>query len=248
MTSIVICSIDDAKFAAAEMMYSRLFADEGHELIRIADARSLAEGYNRALRQARGQRIIFSHDDIEVISPDLPAVVASRLDQYDLIGVAGTSRLVHPQWLMAGPPDIFGQVAHAEADGTIYVNEYGAARRVVGGIQALDGVFMAARTEVARRVGFDEATFDGFHLYDIDFSFRAHLAGFRLAVCCDICVIHRSVGVYDATWERFADRFARKHAGRLAPFIMRPFRGEGVKVRDSAEAAEVMRRGIKDEG
>src|SRR6185503_5578792 len=53
---------------------------------------------------------------------------------------------------------------------------------LIHGMQALDGLFMAANREVLERVRFDEVTFDGFHGYDMDFSFSSHLAGFRLAV------------------------------------------------------------------
>ena len=69
---------------------------------------------------------------------------------------------------------------------------------VVPGIQALDGVFMAMRREVATAIPFDAEAFDGFHLYDLDFSFRAHRGGFRLAVCRDVVLIHESTGSYDA--------------------------------------------------
>jgi hypothetical protein len=87
---------------------------------------------------------------------------------------------------------------------------------VVAGAQALDGVFMAARGEVARALRFDDATFDHFHLYDLDFSFRAFLAGYRLAVCRDLVLVHYSQGAYDAQWEEQRLRFERKFAGKLA--------------------------------
>jgi hypothetical protein len=74
---------------------------------------------------------------------------------------------------------------------------------------------MAMRREVAERVGFDAAVFDGFHLYDLDFSFLAFLAGYRIAVCRDLVLVHESIGRYDAAWERYAGRFADKFRDRL---------------------------------
>ena len=42
---------------------------------------------------------------------------------------------------------------------------------LVRNVQALDGLFMAARRSVIERVSFDPVTFDGFHGYDLDFSY-----------------------------------------------------------------------------
>ena len=84
------------------------------------------------------------------------------------------------------------------------------------GIQALDGLFLAARRSLPRAVGFDQARFDGFHLYDLDFSFSAYLAGYRLAVCNDITIAHHSHGRYDRDWRKYANLFLAKHGARLA--------------------------------
>src|SRR6185503_11081924 len=99
--------------------------------------------------------------------------------------------------------------------GSLAVTVFGLQGSAAGTVQALDGVFLAARREVLERIRFDEGTFDGWHLYDLDFSFSAHLAGFRIAVCQDICLIHDSLGTYRADWQRYVDRFEDKHRGRL---------------------------------
>jgi hypothetical protein len=49
---------------------------------------------------------------------------------------------------------------------------FGAPDVVNGAIQGMDGLFFAARREVAEKVGFDEVTFDGWHGYDTDFTLR----------------------------------------------------------------------------
>ena len=53
--------------------------------------------------------------------------------------------------------------------------------------------------------------FDGFHLYDIDWSYRAAEAGFRMAAAGDLLVVHASRGRYDEEWENYAHRFCAKH-------------------------------------
>ena len=210
--SVVICSIDAAKFARVSENYRALFGARGVEIIGIHDARSLAEGYNRGIACARGEHIILSHDDIEILTPDFADRVHRHLEQFDLIGVAGTTRLVTGKWESAGDPYAFVVICAPVPDSVGYVNVLrGGGPLVAPGIQALDGVFMAMRREVAVAVPFDEALFDHFHLYDLDFSFRAYQAGFALAVCRDILVLHESMGKFDAVWAKYRQRFETKH-------------------------------------
>lgn len=248
MISVVVCSADEAKFAAVARMYANALAGAAHEVVRVADARSLAEGYRRGIASARGEILALSHDDVEVLSPDLPGRLRQHLADYNLIGVAGTTRLAGPGWLSAGPPYIFGQVAHPMPPRLgkppeYSVDVYGAPAPVVPGVCGLDGLFLAMRRAVAEAVPFDAATFDGFHLYDLDFTFAAHRAGFRLAVCNDIHLLHHSPGHFDdVRWEEYARRFVQKWAAHLPQTTTPPrrFKWATVIVNDRKAILEVM--------
>jgi GT2 family glycosyltransferase len=214
--SVVICSIDAAKFSRVSENYRALFAGRELEIIGIHDARSLADGYNRGIARSRGEHIILSHDDIEVLTPDFADRLERHLADFDLIGVAGTTRLVTGKWESAGDPYAFVLISAPVPDSVGYVTVLrGGGPLVVPGIQALDGVFMAMRRKVALSIPFDEALFDHFHLYDLDFSFRAYQAGFVLAVCRDIVLIHQSIGKFDAVWNDYRRRFEDKHRAHL---------------------------------
>ncbi len=216
-TSIVVCSVDARKFERVCANYRALFAGRPIEIVGVHDARSLAEGYNRGISRARGRQLILSHDDIEILSADFAARIERHLRDFDVVGVAGTTRLVSGKWADAGDPYVFTLITSPDpVRGGYGTAMLGGGTLVVAGIQALDGVFMAMRREVAQAVAFDDDTFDAFHLYDLDFTFRAHLAGFRLAVCRDIVLIHASTGTYDAAWEEQKLRFEAKHRERLA--------------------------------
>ena len=76
-------------------------------------------------------------------------------------------------------------------------------------------MFFVAKRAVVESVRFDEVTFDGFHGYDLDFSFAAHLAGFSVGVSAEIAVIHGSGGTFGDAWRRYANRFVEKHRDRL---------------------------------
>jgi hypothetical protein len=217
MVSIIICSNNAAKYRACEAMYQRLFPPGTMEMVRIADAKSLAEGYNRGIAQAAGEHLLLVHDDVEILSPDLAERLDAHLARFDIVGLAGTSLLMHSMWVTAGPPFIHGQIAHPSPKGGFVVDLYSASCRFYEKMQALDGLFLAMRKEVALKIGFDEATFDGFHLYDLDFTFRAYLAGLSLAVVCDVHALHHSVGQYDQVWSMYGSRFYEKHVARLSP-------------------------------
>ena len=216
MISIVVCSIDPEKFAAVRETYARHMGEAAYEIVGVHDARSLCEGYNRGMRQAKGELVVFSHDDIELLSDELGATLERHLGTWDLIGVAGTTRMHAMGWANSGIRYARGVVTQKVADG-YDVKFLGAPDLVNGGIQGMDGVFVAARRDVAEAIGFDAVTFDGWHGYDTDFTFRCHLAGYRLAVCLDIPLIHFSEGRVDDDWLRYAERFRQKHGAHLAP-------------------------------
>jgi GT2 family glycosyltransferase len=223
MISVIICSIDDEKFASVEATYRRVLAGAPFEIIRIPDARSMCEGYNHGVANSRGQTLILSHDDIEIHAADFLPRLRGHLERADLVGVAGTTLLCGPGWAWAGLPHVYGQIGqHVRAKPGAKNSKdhfeaavFAAPARHVSNIQALDGVFLACRRGLAEAVPFDQRTFVGWHHYDIDFSYRAHRAGYKLAVACDLNVIHHSRGEWDEAWKRSAEQFLQKHQSTL---------------------------------
>jgi hypothetical protein len=215
--SVIVCGRDAAALAAASETWKRAFSAASWEFIGIENPRSLASAYNEGMAKARGRCLVLAHDDVEILNDDLAATLRRRLGEYDLIGVAGTSMLVGGKWALAGDPYLFALVTSPARQGVWETALLGGGGLCASPMQALDGAFMAARAEAARQIGFDAETFDGFHHYDLDFSFRAFRAGLRLAVCRDVLLIHDSAGNFDADWERYRMRFEDKFRGELAP-------------------------------
>lgn len=238
LLSIIVCSVDDQRFARCRANWRKRLGDRRYELIRIADARSLAEGYNRGLQLSRGALLVFCHDDIEILQADIYTRIAEHLKSADVIGVAGTSRLVDGSWLSAGQPDIHGQVVQPAQSGEgVTLDVFGLASQATGKtIQALDGLFLAMNRSVAESLHFDAVHFDGFHLYDIDFTFRAHLARFRLAVCHNILIYHQSRGQHNDAWRRYRAIFERQYAGQLSPAPVSAPHFYSLGMRDKDEA------------
>jgi tetratricopeptide (TPR) repeat protein len=217
--SVIICSIDPQKYARVTANYRGLLDGEPHEFIAIHDAKSLCEGYNRGARRATGEILIFSHDDIEILTPDFADRLRAHLAHHDVLGVCGASRLIRPAWISVGWPYVHGLVAHHFHDSGKYrVLVLDGAAGSTGGLVALDGMFIATRRDVLDRVEFDAETFDGFHLYDLDFTFACHRAGFDVAAANDINMIHYNYAEgagYRAELERYQRKFAQKYQGEL---------------------------------
>jgi GT2 family glycosyltransferase len=241
MFSFIICSINQPRFQAICANITSIMAQTPFEIVRIADAGSLAEGYNRGFAASRGEFLVFCHDDIEILAMDFPIRLAKHFEKFDVVGVAGTSRLICGAWISAGPPFIFGQVAHVNRQNNCYdISIYGVTGRAKGNIQAVDGLFIAAKREVLQKVFFDAATFDHFHLYDLDFSFSAHLAGYKVAVANDLLIVHASGGSYDQRWQTYKQRFETKHKAHLQTARPLQYQMGLIRVATKADAAAAM--------
>ena len=215
--SIVVCSIEAARLAAMRRNFRAALGDREHEFIVIHDARSLSEGYARGLRRSRFPTVVFSHDDVELASPRPFEAFDDALEHHDIVGPAGAALVRGPAVMWAGHPHLHGWVAYPAPDAASTATVFSLECGVLGGMQALDGMLFAARREAALKIGFDAATFDGFHFYDLDFTYRAHLAGLRLAVTTGIIAMHASVGGFDDEWRRYARRFMAKFPHLAAP-------------------------------
>ena len=217
--SIVVCSIEAQRLERMQANYREALRGRPHEFVVIGDARSLAEGYNRGLAAARHDLVVFSHDDVELVSPAPFEALERALREHDVVGFAGSRRVTGPAVTWAGHPHLHGGVAYPVADARPGwdATVFSLASGILGGMQALDGLLIAARRDAARAIGFDAATFDGFHFYDLDFTYRAHLAGRRVAVTTEVAAIHASEGSFDDAWRRAAQRFVAKFPALAAP-------------------------------
>ena len=211
LLSVVACSIDPAKSAAFRGSLARSAGGE-YELVVIEDAKSLNEGYARGLARTRGEHVVLCHDDVEFLVDDVCARVAAHLERFALVGVVGTRVLSSAAWVWGGPGVNEGWLVHPGPNGGMAACVYGANGSPVAGAQAIDGLFMAGRRDALLSLGFDAATFDGFHFYDLDLSYRAHRAGLPVGICGDLLVLHFSSGTFGKEYARYARKFLEKYA------------------------------------
>jgi GT2 family glycosyltransferase len=162
---------------------------------------SLAVVYNEAMNNAledEADALIIVHDDVWLEHDPVPNL-RRLFDQYDLIGVAGASKIqieTPAFWhLMGGgftKGHLHGRVAHGTPKDNHITNFGPYPHRVV----VIDGVFMAMKPILMEEVKFDEDCPSHYHFYDIIMSQRAHNQGFMVGVG-DISIIHESPGLRD---------------------------------------------------
>lgn len=193
----------------------------GPVALRLAhgNTRPLAEVYNEAIEAAAPDDVlVFVHDDVRVDDWMLGQRLQEALQHFDLVGVAGNTRVQDHQvaWYLQperpGVPSpwdrehLSGAIGHGAPRGRLSV--YGPAPQEV---RLLDGVFLAARAGVLKRSGvrFDPAL--AFHFYDLDFSLQAHEAGLRLGTW-PIAITHASGGdsIASDSWRQAREIYLRK--------------------------------------
>ena len=64
----------------------------------------------------------------------------------------------------------------------------------------LDGVWLCMRRQILEKIWFDDITFDGFHVYDIDICLQVKMAGYKNFVVYDIVIEHFSHGFRNKEW------------------------------------------------
>jgi GT2 family glycosyltransferase len=237
--SVVVCSADRARQLECIEGYNRAFAGEALQLLPIENPASLAAGYNRGLDSADGEFVIFTHDDAWPISAGVADRLAAHLADCDVVGIAGATLAMNGFWGFCGQPHTHGHVV-TPAQGSTWVDAliWGAETLRMPGVKLLDGCFIAARRRAAAELRFDAATFDGFHLYDADFSLRANAAGLAVAVVADVTVFHRSVGDFGAEWQRYNERFLARHQPLLDRATPRPGRYARIGFQNLANASQ----------
>jgi len=148
--SFVICSHRDVQFAAIHKEIERAAMAYPHEIIRIADAKCMGEGYQRGFNQSRGEIVVLCHDDIEFVIPDFMARLIEVMEDTDMVGIAGSRQMTGPAMLFDGHPHIVGRIIqpHAEnANGSQAGNELCvfSLTALRSSAQVLDGVFIASK-------------------------------------------------------------------------------------------------------
>lgn len=255
MISVISCSRTAQDSQRIKAHFSQMLTGElgqrfdfpEWEFIGIVGETNIARGYNVGFARSKGDVIVLCHDDIEVRAGNFSGQLYEVLDlmfMVDVIGSAGASEIVGPGWVQAGPPHLFGKVAHILPTGGYSVCLYGPENRPRRGqcvpptIKVMDGLFLACRRKVMQKVAWDESF--PHHCSDVDWTYRCYLAGFNLAVADTLNIFHASPGNFGDEWHETGRRFMKKHATTIKAQPAAEFGFAHVRTKTMNDAMRVM--------
>lgn len=198
----------------------------------INNGESLTTSYNRGLKQAKNNIVVFCHDDLVVETKQWGEKLLKlfkRNEQYGILGVAGTKHMPASGKWWENPKKMYGRVAHTH-EGKTWLSSYSAdLGQEIEETVIVDGVFFAIdKTKIKKE--FNEEV-EGFHFYDINFCFENYLEGVKIGVTTVIRINHKSIGMTNEKWETNRQEFADKFKDKLPVNIKRVLRkNEKLKV------------------
>ncbi len=176
----IICYNDELCFEECKRYISDLAIPENMEVsvIGINDAKSLTEGYNRAMHSSDAKYKVYLHQDVFIINPHFIEDVISIFKEDSSIGMIGVlgrrerdfSACYWKTW------DI-GRT-YAATPATHVDMNFQDSRQQIRDVVAVDGMIMITQYDVEWREDF----LDGFDFYDISQSEEFLCAGYRIVV------------------------------------------------------------------
>lgn len=218
---IVICSKNPDLRARAESAYLAQAARPCRFIgIDNSDGKlSLAQAYNTGIAQSESDLIVFSHEDVLMLTPGWDEIIRTIFSTHaDLgaLGVAGSRYLdATGTWWNYGRTVTCGHVIHHQKD-RFWLSDFGDCPEPSMPAAVLDGLFLAVsrKTLEATRIQFD-THIPGFHFYDLALSAQFIRAKRVNRVARDILLLHDSIGETNAGWEQNRQLFIQRYADLL---------------------------------
>lgn len=226
MISMIVCSVDPAKL---EKFCENVLMTVGCpcEFV-VHDNRETGYGithvYNLCAAKAKGEYLCFAHEDIFFRTPDWGERIVSLLQKptTGVVGFAGSMAKLatYSGWGSLKQYTRYNYIQRFR-NGSIKYCIANPDKVSASPVIVLDGMCLFMRKEVWAETRFDEATFQGFHLYDLDISMAVGQKYVNY-VTNDVLLEHFSEGSYNQPWLDDTVRFHRKWADRLPFYLEKP--------------------------
>ena len=185
---------------------------KGVEVIEIINnGESLTKAYNRGLKQAKNDIIVFCHDDIIFNKNNWGRKLLKYFKQDNeltILGIAGTTFLSPTGKWWDIPSTMIGTVKH-QRDGKEWVSQYSPNLGAqLTPVVLVDGLFFAVDKTRLKQTFNEEV--EGFHFYDVEFCLDNFINGAKICVTYEIDVTHKSIGETNSAWEENRIKFSDK--------------------------------------
>lgn len=232
MVSIVYCTRQTNPTHTEHLIKSSGLHKHVEVIEIINNGESLTHAYNRGLKQAKYDIVVFCHDDLTIETKQWGNKLVKLFDknpEYGIIGVAGSKNMpVSGQW-WENRTKMFGRVAHTHEGKTwlsAYSDDLG---QNLEEVVVVDGVWFAVHKNRIRKE-FNENV-KGFHFYDVTFAFENFLEGVKVGVTTIVRVNHQSIGMTNEAWEKNRADFSEAFKTNLPANVKRTIhKGQKFKI------------------
>lgn len=201
MISVVICSVKKHLAAQIKSNIDNTIGVPWEAVIidNTSPSRGITTVYNDGARKASFPILCFVHEDVAFLTQDWGKKIVKYFEedgQLGMVGVAGSSykSVTVAGWMTSIAAFDRFNITHRNPAG---INEKmhldSVPRASVKEVITLDGVFLCAPKKIIEEIPFDENLLKGFHLYDIDISWRISKK-YKVAVSFDIDMLHFTEG------------------------------------------------------
>ncbi len=200
MFSVIICSIHPGLLEQIKTNLAETIGSPYELLVwdNRAEQKGLCEVYNLMASRATQPLCCFIHEDILFQTLGWGSLLAKAFDADPSVGLIGVAGPIYksktPSGWSSGLTAIDrANIFHRDPEGRSIHILQNPSRAATEPVVCVDGVFLCTPTHVWRQKRFDEEMLKGFHLYDLDFSFRV-AATHRVLVHYGIDIMHLTTG------------------------------------------------------
>jgi hypothetical protein len=191
----------------------------------INNGESLTSAYNRGLKQATNDIVVFCHDDLIIETKQWGNKLLKMFEknpQYGILGVAGTKFMSTSGRWWEKQKQMYGRVAHTH-EGKTWLSTYSEdLNQEIEEAVTVDGVFFVIDKTKIKKPFNEEVV--GFHFYDVTFCFENYLEGVKIGVTTVVRINHKSIGMTNDEWETNRQKFAERFKDKLPVTIKKSFR------------------------
>jgi len=206
----------------------------GHPKVQIIEKinngeRSLNHVYNEIINEAEFDIVVLCHDDIYFDSKSFAKKVEKHFSKSDfgILGVAGTTEIPKSGMWWENRKKMCGIVNH-EHNGNKWESKYcDDINNQIKSVCLIDGLFIALHKKRIKKYFNEEL--NGFHFYDVYFSFMNFNLGVKIGVIFDVRITHLSIGMTNESWETNKQKFSKENE-QLLPISSKPHSEEKLKL------------------
>ncbi len=194
--SIIVCSRTPSLPSVLEYNIKDTIGVD-YELVVIDNSNNdytIFTAYNEGVKRSNGKILCFMHDDILYHTQDWGNKILNHFadETIGLIGVTGTHFLPSvPTYWFTSP--FVSEYNHTNDKGNIIVNDKSAFFKQESNIVdavAVDGLCFFVRRKLFDTIHFDDITYSGFHLYDMDTCMQVLQNNYKVCIIRDVLIEH----------------------------------------------------------